>query len=271
MLRTIIGEGGSGARCTSPAISFSFESAIAGAGLVDDADPGGQIHEAVVRILAGVEDQVVVGPPGDATGLVGDARALRAAARRVDVPQQRGPRDEAARQLAEAQRRVVAQRGERAVTAAQHEAIHRRQQRAADGAGAAGQVALDGQRPVDVFQQQLVGAHQVELEVLLQHARGRVGERGEGHRGRIDQRRHIGEAQLRTAGAQLHVALGAHQRIAGHAHGVGGALTGQRPVVLGRHRAGLRGTVDGDGGVIGSGCRSMGQRGSHQRHRRPVT
>ena len=44
-------------------------------------------------------------------------------------------------------------------------------------------VALHGDRPVDVLQQQLVGAHQVELEVLLQHARGRIGQRGERDRG----------------------------------------------------------------------------------------
>ncbi len=63
--------------------------------------------------------------------LVGDAGALRAAARGVDVPQQRGPGDEATGQFAEAQRGVITQCRKRAITAAQYQPIDRGKQRAA--------------------------------------------------------------------------------------------------------------------------------------------
>src|SRR5690606_18385847 len=59
---------------------------VGGAGLVDDADPGREVDGAVLRIAAVAVDQVVVGPPGDATGLVGDARAVRAGALGGNVP-----------------------------------------------------------------------------------------------------------------------------------------------------------------------------------------
>ena len=44
------------------------------------------------------------------------------------------------------------------------------------------------------------------------------------------------------------LAVIAHQRVSRHGHRVGHALSGDRPVELGRYRARLRGAVDRDGG-----------------------
>jgi hypothetical protein len=108
---------------------------------------------------------------------------------------------------------------------------------------------LDRDRPIEVAQQQLGGAHEVELEILLEDARARILRHGEGHGRRIDERGDITEAQGRAPRLDADVAIDAHHRVAGHGGGAGHRLARQRPVVLGGDRAGPLRAVDGDGRV----------------------
>ncbi len=218
---------------------------VARARLVEEAHPGADVDEARVRVRAFGEDQVVVRPPGDAARLVGHARLLRATLPRNDVPLQRRPRDQPAGQLAEADVAPFAQRMDLAVGAADHEPVVRRDQRAVDELHAVAALLLDADVPVDVAREQLVLAHEVELEVLLQHL-GAFGirEREELHGRRVDQRRDVRELDGAAPARDRKFPVDAHQREAGQLVRHRRAHAGQRPVPLGRNAAGLRGAVN---------------------------
>ena len=178
---------------------LQFRVRIRGAGLVDDADPRGEVEHAAVRVLAFIEDEVVVGPPRDAAGLIRHARALLARARRKDVPHERRLRIEPARQLGKSHGRVALQRVDGAVVRLQHESVHRRQQRAAHRHGLIADCALDGDGTIQILEQQFVRADEIELEILLEHARARLAERCERDGSRIDERRDVRELHGRAA------------------------------------------------------------------------
>jgi len=101
-----------------------------------------------------------------------------------------------------------------AVGLLQREAALRSDERAGDALHALAADLLDGDLAAEVARQQLRGAGEVELEALLDHARAPgVGERGESHRGRIDHRRHVLDAQRVVARLQREGALFAHHGI----------------------------------------------------------
>ncbi len=228
---------------------------VARARLVEQAHPGADVHESRVCVRALGEDQVVVRPPGDAARLVGDARILQATAARRDVPLERRPRDQAPGKLAEADVAPFAQRMDLAVRAADHEPVVRRHQRPVDLLDPVAALLLDADVPVDVAREQLLLAHEVELEVLLQHFRALgIGQREELHRRRVDERRDVGELDRSAPARDLQLALEAHQREARELIRHRRAHPGQRAIPLGRNAARLRRAVNRE--------RSTGLRGN---------
>ena len=212
---------------------------VARAGLVDDADPGADVHAAAVGVRAFGVGDVVVRPPGHALGLVRHAGAVRAAALCVDVPDQRRARDQAAGQRRQLDAGVVRHDLHAAVVAPEHEPTLRRQQRAVEGLGRLAAHLFDRDRAVDVLLQQLLGADQVELVVLLEHGGAlAVGQRLEHHGGRIDQRGDVGEAHRVASLVEVEVAFLAHDRVAGH--GARGPVVGTAPATRRRARRGCR-------------------------------
>ena len=129
------------------------------------------VELAGVGIIALGVRQVVVRPPGDARGLIGDARELLARLLRGDVPHQSRPRDQTAGQIRQRDAGVVGDDAHRSVGLAQHQPADGRQQRAGESLHVLAAGLLDADLAVDELLQQLVGADQVELEVLLDHAR----------------------------------------------------------------------------------------------------
>ena len=120
---------------------------------------------------------------------------MRAGPLSCDVPHQGRPCDQAARQRGQSNTGVVRKNLHRAVVAPQDDATLCRQQRSVERLGALTANLIDGNRPIDILLQQLVGADEIELVVLFQHrsALG-IGHRFECHRRRVDQRGHVGEA-----------------------------------------------------------------------------
>jgi hypothetical protein len=118
-------------------------------------------------------------------------------------------------------------------------------QRPVDLLDAVPALLLDADVPVDVARQQLLLAHEVELEILLQHLRALgIGERKELHRRRVDERRDVGELDRASPVRDLQLALEADQRktreLARHRR----AHPGQRAIPLGRNAARLRRAVN---------------------------
>jgi hypothetical protein len=112
-----------------------------------------------------------------------------------EIPDQRRLRDQPARQFGKTHRGIAVKRMDAAVAAAQHQPVAGREQGAADAGYFIADVALDGDALVDVALHQLRAAHQIELEILLEHANCRILRHRESHRGRIDQASHVAEAQ----------------------------------------------------------------------------
>jgi len=86
---------------------LEFRIRVARAGLVDDAHPGADIELARIRVGAFRVSQVVIGPPGNAGGLVGDPDLVGPRAAGRDIPYQRRARDQPARQLRQPHAGVV--------------------------------------------------------------------------------------------------------------------------------------------------------------------
>ena len=212
--------------------------------------------------------EVVVRPPRDPGRLVGHARHVPAGLLGGDVPHQRGTRDQPAGQARQLHAGVVRHHSHGAIRLAQDQSARAGQQRPGEGLHAVAAYLLHFDVAVDELFQQLVGADQIELEVLLDHPRSiRVGERLERHRGRVDQPRHVGEAQVVAAGFEIDLALVPDHRVAGHRIAPLPAI----PVHVRRDGAGLRRAVDGKrvGHRLGGDGRErrgegQGQRGQAQ-------
>ena len=225
--------------------------------LVDDADPGADIEPACVRVGAFGVDDVVIGPPGEPLRLIRHATAMRAGSLGRDVPYQRRACDQSARQRGQANARVVRKNLHRAVIAPQDNAALRRQQRSVERFGALATNLIDRDLPIDILLQQLVGADQIELIVLFQH-RGafRIGHRLECHRGRVDQRGHVGKPHGVAAFGQIEITLLPNHRITGNCATSGRSIgirrdRARRRVAIDSQRSGRRGRLTGDVGAAG--------------------
>ena len=100
-----------------------------------------------------------------------------------------------------------------AVRAADHEPVIRRNERAVDDLYSIAALLLDADLAVDVAREQLFLAHEVELEVLLEHLRAfGIRQRQELHGGRVDERRDVGELDRAAPAGNLELAVEPHER-----------------------------------------------------------
>jgi hypothetical protein len=103
-----------------------------------------------------------------------------------------------------------------AVRPPQRDPARGREQHAVERLDAGPAHLVYGDRAVDVLAQELLRAHEVELEILLDDAGAcRIGERLEGDGGGIDQRRDIREAHGVAPARELELPLVPHHGIAG--------------------------------------------------------
>ena len=110
----------------------------------------------------------------------------------------------------------------------QNDASPRRQQRAVECLGGLAANLIDCDRTIDVLLQQLVGADEVELVVLLNTVVPCVGHRFERDGRRVDQRGHIGKIAPRCGPSSDQIALLPDDGVAG---------TAPRAGARDRHRA----------------------------------
>ena len=131
------------------------------------------------------------------------------------------------------------------IRAADHEPVIRRNERAVDDLDSIAALLLDADLAVDVAREQLFLAHEVELEVLLEHLRAfGIRQRQELHGGRVDERRDVGELDRAAPAGNLEFAVEPHEREARKLVRLRRAHARQRPVPLGGNAARLRRAVD---------------------------
>jgi hypothetical protein len=131
------------------------------------------------------------------------------------------------------------------VRAADDETVVRRNERTLDELHAVAALLLDAQVAIDVAREQLVLAHEVELEILLEHLRAfRVGEREELHGRRVDERGDILELDGAATARDCELAIEPDEREARQLVRHRRAHPGQRPIPLGGNAARLRGAVN---------------------------
>ena len=170
--------------------------------------------------------EIVVGPPGDTGRLVGDARRVlaRLLGRRRPIPESGRVINPPGR-LGNVIPELCADHAHRAVGLAQHHPSGRREQRAGKAVYLVAAGLLDGDLAVDELAQQLVGADQIELEVLLHHARAAgIRQRLEGNGRGIDQPGDVRETHIVAPALELDRAFVTH-------HGVAGDLVALLPAV----------------------------------------
>ena len=259
---------------------------VGGAALVQERDPGAEVGGCLV-----VGDHgVVVGPPGQAAGLVADLHVVGAGPVGPDLPGERRLGDEPAGRLGQLDLDDV--RAERddpdrlaGRRAAEHEPalvavagrLLRQQGGRQGGPPAVRRLAVDRDRLAQIRLQEPVRADEVVLEALLEDGRrvgGRQGAEGDGRR--VDRRGDAGEADLVLRAVELDRADLADDPVAGgrrRGEAVGVSLPPEADELPGVEPGRVGGAVDGQretGGVVGRGGRGDDeQEGGWHKHRAP--